>query len=129
MKFHLLEPARLIVAVAAFVALALGVGNPASAKAPVTEEQAEAADVAGNAADVVEGIRDDRPDAQATDIFDDAVNGSAGNLVPQTAGGFDWSAAAEPPAWFPTLDQDALTLTPSPVQRVDLSAAGVAASE
>src|SRR5688572_23616289 len=107
MKFHLLEPARLIVAVAAFVALALGVGNPASAKALLTEEQAEAADVAAAAAAVGENVND-RPDAQApdNDAVNDAVNGSAGSLVPQTAGGFDWSADAEPPAWFPTLDQD-----------------------
>ena len=107
MKFRLLERARMFLAAAAFVALALGVGIPAWAAAPVTEEQADAPGMAA----------------------DDFLQGNAGRFVAQTTATFDWSAPGDRAAWFPTLDQDDLTLLPSPVQRVDLSAVGVAASE
>ena len=98
MKFRGVESRRVMIALAAFVALALGLVNPASAKTPVTEEQAEAAAVAADAA-----------------LYEEAGE----TAFSQTTDTFDWSFVNEPPVWFPTLTQDDLTLT-SPMQRVDL---------
>ena len=102
MKFRLLEPMPVMIALAGFMALALGIGSPASARTLVTEEEAEAAAVAASAMDAA--------------LQEEA--GESGFLQTPTDT-FDWSAFEEPPLWFPTLSQDDLMLT-SPVERVEL---------
>jgi hypothetical protein len=114
MKSPRLEPARVTgmpAAAVVFVALALVLGKPARAEAAVTEEQAEAATVAATAVDAAAA-------EEWTDVPLDA------RIVERVV----WSEPEAPPSWFPALqEQPDLTLTPSPVQPVNLSAAGTTA--
>lgn len=124
MKSPLLEPPRVVIA-AAFVALALGLGNAAAADAPVTEKQAEAA--ALHAA-----TEDAAPISDAPD--DTPVNGATEGFDLVTTETIIWSAPGERPAalaWYPPFAEGAaadtldLTLSASPMQSTAISPAAV----
>jgi len=103
MRNALLEPARGVAPAAVlFAALALGVGKPAWGNASVTEEQAQAAAVAARIAD-----------DEASAPQDDGMIRNVETVV--------WSEPEDPPAWFPTLDETDLTISPSPMQTENLA--------
>jgi hypothetical protein len=98
------------------LALALAAGKLAWAKAPVTEEQTEAAVVAARATEEEVSAKDDDADLIVDARYVERVI---------------WSEPEDAPEWFPPLDEgveNVLTLTPSPMQTPGLSALKVASN-
>jgi hypothetical protein len=124
MRFPLLEPPR-VVRAAAFVALALGLGNAAWGDAIVTEKQAEAAALAAAAP---QPAHEATVNNRAADAGDDVIDLQTFEVTETVI----WAAPQEQMHWFPKLEEDAaptaasnlLKLSPSPVQLTDTSLTG-----
>lgn len=121
MTFPHLRPPR-DMAAAAFVALALGLGSPAFAEAPVTGKQAAA--IAADSAHSDHTAVDDSATA-----VDPTLNSATDGIDLQTIETVIWSESAaadeQPLAWYPPLAEEEgaidLTLSGSPVQVTTVS--------
>src|SRR3954471_8484504 len=102
MRNPLLEPTRLLCSVAGFVAPALGVGRSAYGVTLVTEEQADAAAVAA------------RVSGDGGTRINDAIDTRYLETVA-------WAEVEDATSWFPTLDEDDLQVSRSPMQTRALS--------
>jgi len=109
MKYPMLDTARLTAAaVVVCGAVALGVGRPALGDPLVTEEQAEAAAVAAREAD-----------AEGQMSVNEPVVASVETVV--------WRESADEKFdWFPSLEENVLTLLRSPVETSNLPIGGLA---